>query len=132
MTEDDVIDLLDLLEARGVVAWVTTPDGPDAVAILTEADGADSALRLLVSRGFTVVGDGLPAHLRLRHPSGGDIELHPASFRPDGAAVRHLGDGATRTIPATSLTVAPYGHGSARQVRPDGRSGSGEDRDEDG
>lgn len=117
MTEDDVLDLLGLLEARGVVAWVTAPDEPDAFALLTEADGADSALRLLVSRGFGVVGDGLPAHLRLRHPEGGDIELHPASFRPDGAAVRHLGDGATVTIPSDALTVAPYGTGSARQVR---------------
>lgn len=121
MTEDDVLDLLDLLEARGVVAWVTAPDGPGAVAILTEADGADSALRLLVARGFTVVGDDLPASLRLRHPTGGDIELHPASFRPDGAAVRHLGDGGTRTIPRDAMTVAPYGKGSARQVRPDTR-----------
>lgn len=119
MTEDDVLDLLGLLEARGVVAWVTEPDGPDAHALLTEADGADSALRLLVSRGFTVVDDDLPAHLRLRHPKGGDIELHPASFRPDGAAVRHLGDGGTVTIPSGRLTVAPYGAGSARQVRPD-------------
>lgn len=126
MTEDDVLDLLDLLEARGVVAWVTAPDGPDAVAILTEADGADSALRLLVSRGFTVVGDGLPAHLRLHHPAGGDIEIQPASFRPDGAAVRHLGDGETRTIPSDSLTIAPYGKGSARQVRPD-RTSTGDD-----
>ena len=117
MTEDDVLDLLGLLEARGVVAWVTTPDEPDAFALLAEADGADSALRLLVSRGFEVVGDDLPASLRLRHPKGGDIELHPASFRPDGAAVRFLADGGTVTIPSSDLTVAPYGKGSARQVR---------------
>lgn len=117
MTEDDVIDLLGLLEARGVVAWVTAPDAPDAFALLAEADGADSALRLLVSRGFAVVGDDLPASLRLRHPRGGDIELHPVSFRPDGAAVRFLKDGETRTIEPSQLTVAPFGTGSARQVR---------------
>lgn len=117
MTEADVLDLLSLLEARGVVAWVTRPDEADAFALLTEADGADSLLRLLVSRGFVVVHDELPAHLRLRHAKGGDIEVHPVSFRPDGAAVRHLKGGGTITIPAASLTVAPFGGGSARQVR---------------
>ncbi|MBW3619426.1 MAG: hypothetical protein KY461_04225 [Actinobacteria bacterium] len=117
MTEADVLDLLGLLEARGVVAWVTYPDQPDAFALMAEADGADSVLRLLVSRGFAVVQDELPASLRLRHPSGGDIEVHPVSFRPDGAAVRHLKGGGTVTIPASSLTVAPFAGGSARQVR---------------
>jgi hypothetical protein len=120
VTDDDVLDLLEILEARGVVAWVTAPDEPDAVALLAEADGADSALRLLVARGFVVVRDELPASLRLRHPQGGDIELHPASFRPDGAAVRFSRDGEATTIPPEALTVAPFGSGSARQVRPAG------------
>lgn len=117
MDDDDVLALLDLLESRGVVAWVCPPDEPEGVAFLAEADGADSILRLLVARGFTVVDSALPARLRLRHPEAGDVEVHPASFRPDGSAVRFLADGETRTIDATSLCVAPYGSGRARQVR---------------
>lgn len=120
MDAEDVLALLDLLESRGVVAWVAAPDEPDAVALVAEADGADSVVRLLVARGFTVVDAALPARLRLRHPEAGDIEVHPVSFRPDGSAVRFLPGGATTTIDATALVVAPYGPGRARQVRRDG------------
>lgn len=120
VTEDDVLALLDLLESRGVVAWVAVPDvegDEPAVALLCGADGSESATALLVARGFRVSEDALPGRLRLRHPRLGGVELQPARFDPGGNAVRHLADGTTVTIPVAALVVDEYGHGRARQVR---------------
>ena len=117
MDEEQVLALLDLLTERGVVAWVSTPDGPDGVALLLEADGFESAVALLVARGAVVAEEELPARVRLVHPSLGAIELHPASFTGDGGATRHLPGGATIDIPADALVTDVYGAGRARQVR---------------
>lgn len=118
MTEDQVRSLLDLLAARGVVAWVAPPDHGDGVALLVEADGAESALALLVARGLTVAEADLPERIRLLHPRFGALELHPAQFDDEGNARRHLLDGGTRTIPAAAMVTDVYGSGRARQVRP--------------
>lgn len=120
MTDAEVLSLLDLLEARGVVAWVAVPDAvavQPVVALLCEADGFESATALLVSRGFRVHEEALPGRLCLGHASFGLVELQPARFDAAGNAVRHLADGRTLTIPVQSLVVDEYGPGRARQVR---------------
>lgn len=117
MDEEQVLALVDVLAERGVVAWVTTPDGPDGAALLLEADGFESAVALLVARGAVVAEEELPTRVRLVHPALGAIELHPASFAADGGATRHLADGGTVDIPADALVTEAYGSGRARQVR---------------
>ena len=117
MDEEQVLALLELLAERGVVAWVTAPDGPDGVALLLEADGFESAVALLVARGAVVAEEALPTRIRLVHPSLGTVELHPASFGADGGATRHLPGGEAVDIPADALVTEIYGSGRARQVR---------------
>lgn len=111
-----MLQLLDLLASRGVAAWVATPDVGDGHALLLEFDGFESAMALLISRGFRVTEDALPGRVRLTHTTLGDLELHPAGFADDLTATRTFADGAVITVPGEALVTDAYGPGRARQV----------------
>jgi lincosamide nucleotidyltransferase A/C/D/E len=95
MTGDDVLEVLDLLAAAGVDAWVDGGWGVDALLGTETRRHADLDLTVptpsvgiardaLGSAGFTTVRDWLPAAVAMRDPSGREVDLHPLTPTPDG------------------------------------------------
>lgn len=97
-----MVALLDLLSSRGTVAWQVagTTDRADMdVRLVVDTSGLDSAMRLLVGRGFVATQQDLPSHVELVHPRHGRIVLLPCSFAGDGSGC-WIGESGTVTIPA--------------------------------
>jgi hypothetical protein len=88
----EVVALLDLLTSRGTVAWQVTGPTQRGACLVLDTSGVDSAMRLLVSRGFTATRSELPSHVELAHPRHGRVVLLPCTFSGDGSAVWHGGD----------------------------------------
>jgi lincosamide nucleotidyltransferase A/C/D/E len=95
MTADDVLEVLDLLAAAGVQAWVDGGWGVDALlgTETREHDDLDLAVPIqsvgsvrdaLGLAGFTTLRDWLPVALALRDPRGREVDLHPLSPTADG------------------------------------------------
>jgi hypothetical protein len=88
-----VVALLDLLASRGTVAWQVAGDTDAGARLVLDTSGLDSAVRLLVSRGFTATRSELPSHVELAHPRYGRIVLLPCTFAEDGSATWHGASG---------------------------------------
>jgi hypothetical protein len=109
MKTSDVVTLLDLLTSRGTVAWQVAGETDTGARLVLDTSGVDSAMRLLVSRGFVATRTELPSHVELAHPRHGRIVLLPCTFSADGSATWHGGDGPVR-VPASrfdALEVVP-------------------------
>lgn len=99
MRTSEVVALLDLLSSRGTVAWQVAGETDTGARLVLDTSGLDSAMRLLVSRGFTVTRTELPAHVELAHPRYGRIVLLPCTFAEDGSATWHGASGSL-AVPA--------------------------------
>ncbi len=97
MTADTVLELLTFLSARGIDVWIGGGWGVDALVGEQTRDHADldvsiraedeaTVVGLLEDRGFQVVTDWRPNRAALRHPSHGEVDVHPIHVRPDGSA----------------------------------------------
>lgn len=84
-----MVALLDLLTSRGTVAWQVVGETDTGARLVIDTSGLDSAMRLLVSRGFTATRSELPSHVELAHPRYGRIVLLPCTFAGDGSATWH-------------------------------------------
>ena len=120
------LDLLSLLEARGIPVWL---DGGWAVdALLGEQtrphDDLDLVSRLedsgrieeaLGERGY-VVGNGAPPRsFELVDAHGHQVDVHPASFEAGGDAVYQTADGGVWIFPAAGF-AGDGGHILGRRV----------------
>ena len=94
-----MVGLLDLLTSRGTVAWQVAGQTDLGARLVIDTSGVDSAMRLLISRGFTAVRTELPSHVELAHPRYGRIVLLPCAFAADGSATWHGASGPV-TVPA--------------------------------
>jgi hypothetical protein len=103
MLTSDAVALLDLLAARGIVAWLVDDDLRAGVRLVLDVSGLDGAMSLLIARGFAVVADELPADLELVHPRHGRVTLLPAGFGSDGAARLQGRDGRELQLPAVAF-----------------------------
>jgi hypothetical protein len=121
MTVADTVAVLDLLAQRGVAAWVVDEDPVAGARLLVELGGVDTAVALLVRRGFVQVVEELPERLELAHPRYGRLVLLPAGFASDGAAVWERVDGGRIRVPPAAFDPL---HQVPRRVRLD------HDRDE--
>lgn len=88
-----MVALLDLLTSRGTVAWQVAGETETGARLVIDVSGLDSAMRLLVSRGFTATRTELPSHVVLAHPRYGRIVLLPCTFGGDGSATWHGASG---------------------------------------
>lgn len=93
MRTSEVVALLDLLTSRGTVAWQVAGQTDTGARLVIDTSGLDSAVRLLVSRGFTATRTELPSHVELAHPRYGRIVLLPCIFAEDGSATWHGASG---------------------------------------
>lgn len=94
--------LLDLLSSRGTVAWQVVGPTQTGARLVVDTSGVDSAMRLLVSRGFVATQVDLPSHVVLAHARHGRVVLLPCHFSADGSATWHGHHGPVR-VPATSF-----------------------------
>lgn len=112
-----VLDLLSLLGARGLPVWI---DGGWAIdALLGEQtrphDDLDLVSRLedsaqieqaLAERGYVLGYGGPPHSFELVDDAGHQVDVHPASFGPDGDAVYQMADGGEWIFPAAGFRGA--------------------------
>lgn len=114
MDAERVLDLLDLLQARGLTVWLDggwavdallaeqtrTHDDLDLVARLEESARIEEAL---AERGYVLAGGGAPRSFELVDGLGHQVDVHPASFGPDGNGVYRLADGGDWIYPAAAF-----------------------------
>lgn len=104
MTADDVLDVLDALEADGVRFWLDGGWGIDALLgrqtrehadLDLAVDAADlaTATEVLAGRGFSTVRDWLPMSLAVRDAQGREVDLHRVEMTSDGGGDQVLDDG---------------------------------------
>lgn len=104
MDADDVVELLDALDERGITHWVDGGWGVDCllgvqtrqhsdVDLVVDRADLDVVRALLVDRGYEVVRDWLPTSLALRDARGREVDLHPVDPSPDGGGDQVLLDG---------------------------------------
>ena len=103
MNAADVIEVLDALEAAGVIVWVYGGWGVDALLgeqtrphddldLITPADDIAAALRATQQLGFRIMTDERPQGFVLRDASGRRLDFHPVRVRSDGSAVQAIRD----------------------------------------
>ena len=90
-----VLAVMDLLAAEGVIGWIDGGWGVDALLGEQTRPHADldlvldeKAVHRLVQRlrieGYSILRDELPARIALRHDDGREVDLHPLALTPDG------------------------------------------------
>jgi lincosamide nucleotidyltransferase A/C/D/E len=103
----DVLEVLGVLEAAGIWTSVEGGWGVDALigeqtrehsdldlaVVQADADGAQTALRVLGFEHDPVAWPGLPARLVLADPRGRRIDFHPLVFDDRGNGWQELPDG---------------------------------------
>lgn len=114
MDADRVLDLLSHLEAQGIAVWLdggwaidallgeqTRPhDDLDLVSRLEDSTRIEEALG---ERGYVLSGGGAPHSFELVDDGGHQVDVHPASFRADGAAVYAMAEGGEWIFPAAGF-----------------------------
>lgn len=101
MTSADVLEVLDMLEAVGIPAWIGGGWGVDAlvghetrthedVDIAVDATNERPTLDVLTASGFRVVEgqDWRPSRVLLADATGRAIDLHPLVFEASGDALQ--------------------------------------------
>jgi lincosamide nucleotidyltransferase A/C/D/E len=107
MRSDEVLAVLDRLEAEGIVAWVDGGWGVDALLerqtrdhsdldLVIDAAAVPSFRSALLAEGFEIVRDWLPTAIAFASPAGREIDLHPVLFTPDGGGDQVQLDGVKR------------------------------------
>jgi len=120
VTADEVLEVLDALEAAGLRVWLDGGWGVDAllgertrdhedVDIVVELDWIDEVLRAIEPLGFRLVEEYLPTRAMLRSSVPRQIDVHPVTFDAEGIGWQRLAapDG-------TDCHYPPSGFGQGR------------------
>jgi len=120
-----VLDLLAHLKAREIAVWLdggwaidallgeqTRPhDDLDLVARLHDSARIERALN---ERGYVLAGGGPPLSFELVNSEGHQVDVHPASFTPNGDGVYLMASGEKWIYPANGFSGT--GHILGRKV----------------
>ena len=115
MPAREVVRIVDLLETRGVQAWLDGGWGVDALVgrqtrkhddldiaiVLAEAD---AVIAVLAGLGYQVHADEMPTRLDLRDAQDHRVDLHPLTFDQAGNGLQQLQDGRYGTYTAEGLS----------------------------
>ena len=106
MTADDVIEIVDALERRGLTVWVDGGWGVDALAgrqtrehsdldLALDRDVLPEVVEVFEELGFRhdpAVEPGLPARFVVRDDLGRQVDVHPLRFDDDGHGWQQLSE----------------------------------------
>jgi lincosamide nucleotidyltransferase A/C/D/E len=101
-----VLWVLELLTAEGIVGWLDGGWGVDAllgeqtrphadVDLVVDVAAVDRLLGKLRAEGYTALRDELPVAIALRHADGREVDLHPVALTPDGGGDQQQPGGAS-------------------------------------
>lgn len=105
-----VLEVMDLLDASGVNAWVDGGWGVDALFgretrphedldLVVELDKTERIREILAARGFMLEEDQLPIRFVLSNPQLGRIDLHTVTFDRNGGGVQPQPNGRSFRYP---------------------------------
>jgi lincosamide nucleotidyltransferase A/C/D/E len=117
-----VLEVLALLAAEGIVGWLDGGWGVDAllgeqtrrhadVDLAVDAAAVDRLVGRLCAAGYAVLRDELPVAIALRHEDGREVDLHPVALTPDGGGDQQQPGGAP---PGTTARRLPAGSTATR------------------
>jgi len=111
MTADEVVAILDALEAAAIDAWLDGGWGVDA--LLEEQTRAHDDLDLVVAlddvprlrdvlagRGYEMLGGAPPESFELVDAAGRQIDIHPVTWAENGDGIYRMREGGTWPYPA--------------------------------
>ena len=131
MKANDVVDVLDVLEAAGIAVWVNGGWGVDALLgeqtrpyddldVFISSAHVDVVQDVLRPLGFVLFEDELPQAFVLRDPADRRVDFHPLAMQPDGSGVQYMLTGGTWTLPVDGfLGNGLIGGRKVRCVAPD-------------
>jgi len=110
MRAEAVLELLDLLQSRGVDSWVDGGWGVDALLgyqsrphedldLVVALDQVGRIREVLGSRGFTLAEDHLPVRFVLSQSHLGRIDFHTVTFDREGGGIQPQPSGKTFRYP---------------------------------
>lgn len=110
MSAESVVEIMGLLESRGVAAWLDGGWGVDALLgeqtrahddldLVIALDRSSAAQDALGSTGFRIVEDETPTRFVLRDERGRQVDFHTVVFDDEGGGVQHLQDGSSFRYP---------------------------------
>lgn len=115
MQAQDVLAVIDQLDAAGIAVWIDGGWGIDAllgaehrphddVDIVVPLDQIAVVQGTLAPLGFIMHIDELPTRCVLRDPSDRRIDCHPVTFDASGTGRQRLPDGTDGLYPAAGFT----------------------------
>lgn len=113
-TSDAVHEILDVLAAAGIPAWIGGGWGIDALLGHQTRDHADlditvvggrEAIDALTAASFEVVTDWWPGRVAMRRRDGAEVDVHPIEFQSDGSAIQTTREGGQYVYPADGFTT---------------------------
>jgi len=126
MTETDVGEILDRLDAAGIEAWLDGGWGVDALLgeqtrlhndldLIVRVDDVAEMRRILAGKGFRLVTGEPASNFVLRDERGREIDVHPVRFAYDGNGIYRMDNGEDWVFPAAGFAGA--GRLGSRAVR---------------
>jgi lincosamide nucleotidyltransferase A/C/D/E len=126
MTAEDVVFILDRLDAAGVAAWLDGGWAVDAVLgevtrphadldLIVELDDVATMRAILAADGFELTRGEPQSNFVLRDRAGHQIDVHPVRFDDRGDGIYRMENGEDWTFPAAGFMGT--GRIGARDVR---------------
>lgn len=122
MEAQDVLDVMSVLDAAGITAWIDGGWGVEALVgaqhrdhgdldLVVDIERLDDLVSAMADVGFTVTIDERPTRMALADRSGRNLDLHLVRFDEDGDAWQAAAgpDGSDAKYPAADLTFGWVG-----------------------
>lgn len=111
MTADEVVAIVDALEAAGVDVWLEGGWGVDALLeeqtrahddldVVVSLDDVLRVREVLVERGYELLGGAPPESFELVAEDGRQVDVHPVTWAENGDGIYCMREGGTWPYPA--------------------------------
>lgn len=111
MTADEVVAILDELDAAGIAAWLDGGWGVDALLeeqtrphddldLVVSLDDVPRLREVLARRGYDMLGGAPPESFELVDADGRQVDVHPVTWAENGDGIYRMREGGTWPYPA--------------------------------
>jgi len=119
MSAESIVEIVSLLESKGVAAWLDGGWGVDALLgeqtrphddldLVIALDQSNAAQDALGAAGFHIVEDETPTRFVMRDERGRQVDFHTVVFDDEGGGVQHLQDGSSFRYPPEGFDCSGY------------------------